>query len=82
MLKFVASVALVLSTVATSAQSITEAELASQCGNTSGKVLSCCRRVVKANPKISQCAKERAVFDCAGSKTYTSTNGCGTFTRK
>ncbi len=82
MFRFVFVTAFMMSTMAASAQSVSEADLARQCGGTSGKTLSCCRQVVKANPQISQCAKERAVFNCTGLKTYTSTNGCGTFTRK
>ena len=58
-----------------------QSDVVALCRGTTGKALACCRQVVAANPKISQCAKERAVFKCAGGKSYTSTNGCGTFTQ-
>ena len=58
-----------------------QSNVAAQCGGTSGKTFACCKKVVTANPTISQCAKERAVFECTGSKKYVSSNGCGTFTK-
>jgi hypothetical protein len=79
MCRTVTACLLLLVAAATSAAAQTN--LAAQCGGAGGKTLACCQRIVTANPGIGQCEKERAVFRCAGGRTYVSPNGCGTFTR-
>jgi len=58
-----------------------QGDVAAQCSGVSGKVFACCQRVVTAHPNITQCDKERGVFQCVGAKRYESRNGCGTFLR-
>lgn len=66
---------------AISPASAQQGDVAAQCSGTSGKVFACCQRVVTAYPNITQCDKERAVFQCLRAKKYESQQGCGTFVR-
>ena len=80
MRKFLGAGFLVLISVVVpaAAQDKLAAIVAAQCGGAGGKAFACCKQVVTANPKISQCGKEVAVFRCIGNKNnaYVSPNGC------
>lgn len=55
-----------------------QSSVAAQCSGASGKALTCCQKIVTANPSIGQCEKEVAVFRCVGIRNnkYVSRSGC------